>query len=736
MKTSNKARLLAASVLVSATALSAAPAYAQASGATVDELVVTARKRTESVLDVPMSINVVGEQAMKNMGAETYTDLLGSVPSLTAYQNGPGRTRLSIRGINNGGGNDNDTQNQETVGIYIDEIPISMGALNPELALFDLERVEVLRGPQGTLYGAGSMTGTVRMITYRPNLTEFEGKVDVGLSTVSHGGDGYSLKGLVNLPLITDRVAVRASAYYTQTPGYIDNVLTGEKDVNDGLARGGRIEARFKVTDDFTADLSVFKHNYKDGGRPEDLERVPGLARDYPSPDGYSDDLSIYNMTLNYDLGFANLVSSTSYFDRTVVNKRSLDGLLAAFPGVIPSPLIDTTDSEFFAQEIRLASQSDGPFTWVVGAYADKKDIYYLNTVPVPGFDAAMGINSNDFGAPTDNPYWGYDDLEVKTYAFFGELTYEWNKLSVTGGLRYFNWEQNYKLYASGFFNGAVPSDPPRRTSKEDGFNPKVNVSYDVTDDVLVYAQAARGFRYGGINTPVPQDVCAAELADFQRNGEDPNVFEADKLWNYEIGGKGTLAGGRVMVSGAYFHLVWDDMQTQRALDCGFGFRENVGGAVSDGVELEVTANPLDGLTVTAGGAYINSRLSNDVANLKAEKGDKAPFVPEFSFNASADYRFPISSEAEGFVYGGYQYTGERFTQFSPQQSTYRKMGAFSVVNVRTGVTFDNIEFSIYANNLLDDRGVIRALAATPFDPEARIRITPRTIGANVRMNF
>ncbi|MDF2901330.1 MAG: TonB-dependent receptor, partial [Phenylobacterium sp.] len=261
MKTSNKARLLAASVLVSATALSAAPAYAQAGGATVDELVVTARKRTESVLDVPMSINVVGEQAMKNMGAETYTDLLGSVPSLTAYQNGPGRTRLSIRGINNGGGNDNDTQNQETVGIYIDEIPISMGALNPELALFDLERVEVLRGPQGTLYGAGSMTGTVRMITYRPNLTEFEGKVDVGLSTVSHGGDGYSLKGLVNLPLITDRVAVRASAYYTQTPGYIDNVLTGEKDVNDGLARGGRIEARFKVTDDFTADLSVFKHN-------------------------------------------------------------------------------------------------------------------------------------------------------------------------------------------------------------------------------------------------------------------------------------------------------------------------------------------------------------------------------------------------------------------------------------------------------------------------------------------
>lgn len=736
MGMSTKTRLLAASVLISATALTAAPSFAQsANGAIVDELVVTARKRTESVLDVPMSINVVGEQAMQNMGAESYTNLLGSVPSLTAYQNGPGRTRLSIRGVTNGGGNDNDTQNQETVGIYIDEIPISMGALNPELALFDLERVEVLRGPQGTLYGAGSMTGTVRMITHRPQMNEFSGKVEYGVSRVSEGGDGYSLKGLVNVPLMTDRIAIRASGYYTKTPGYIDNIKTGETDLNDGLARGGRIEARFQVTDDFTADLSYFKHHYKDGGRPEDLERVPGLGRDYTSSDGYDDQLDIYNLTLNYDLGFANLVSSTSYFDRTTVNKRSLDGLLANFP-VKPSPLVDTTDSTYFAQEIRLASQSDGPFSWVVGAFADKKDIYYLNTVPVPGFDAAMGINSNNFGAPKDNPYWGYDDLEVKTYALFGELTYEIGKFSVTGGVRYFNWEQKYKLYASGFFNGAIPSNPPRRTSKEDGFNPKFNVSYDLTDDFMIYGQAARGFRYGGINTPVPKDVCAAELADFTRTGTDPNTFAADKVWNYEVGGKGSFADGRVRVNGAYFHLVWDDMQTQRRLDCGFGFRENVGGATSDGVELEVTANPIQGLTLTAGGAYIDSKLSTDVKNLKAKEGDKAPFVPEFTFSSSAEYVFAVSDDLDAFVYAGYQYMGERFTEFSPQLSTYRKMDAYNVVNLRAGLTHEGVELSIYANNALDSRGVIRALPASPFDPEARIRITPRTVGANIRVAF
>lgn len=738
MAMSTKTRLLAASVLISATALTAAPAVAQSArdAAVVDELVVTARKRTESVLDVPMSINVVSEQAMQNMGAESYTSLLGSVPSLTAYQNGPGRTRLSIRGVTNGGGNDNDTQNQETVGIYIDEIPISMGALNPELALFDLERIEVLRGPQGTLYGAGSMTGTVRMITHRPQLNEFSGKAEYGVSRVNEGSDGFSLKGLLNVPIIADRIAIRASGYYTKTPGYIDNITTGEQDLNDGLARGGRVEARFQVTDDFTADLSYFKHHYKDGGRPEDLERVPGLGRDYTSADGYDDKLDIYNLTLNYDLGFANLVSSTSYFDRTTVNKRSLDGLLAAFPGVKPSPLVDTTESTYFAQEVRLASQGEGPFSWVAGAFADKKDIYYLNTVPVPGFDAAMGINSNDFGAPKDNPYWGFDDLEVKTYALFGELTYEIGKLSVTGGVRYFNWEQKYKLYASGFFNGAVPSDPPARTSKEDGFNPKFNVSYDLNDDFMIYGQAARGFRYGGINTPVPQDVCAAELADFTRTGTDPNTFAADKVWNYEVGGKGSFADGRVRISGAYFHLVWDDMQTQRRLDCGFGFRENVGGATSDGVELEVTANPIQGLTLTAGGAYIDSKLSSDVANLKAKEGDKAPFVPEFTFSSSAEYVFQVSDDLDAFVYAGYQYMGERFTEFSPQLTTYRKMDAYNVVNLRAGLTHEGVELSIYANNALDSRGVIRALPASPFDPEARIRITPRTVGANIRVAF
>ncbi|MGH6780935.1 MAG: TonB-dependent receptor, partial [Sphingomonadaceae bacterium] len=647
-------RLMAATALVAITA--AAPAIAQdqpedvSASADAGDIVVTARKRSELVEDIPLSINVVGEDTIEKLGAQNYTDLLRTVPSLSAYQNGPGRTRISIRGIANGGGNDNDTQNQETVGIYIDEVPVSSGALNPEIALFDVERVEVLRGPQGTLYGAGSMTGTVRLVTRRPNLEEIEGKVEGSLSTIAHGGTSYDAKGLINVPIIQGRLGARATAYYTHSGGYIDNIATGKKDVNRGTAKGGRLVVRGQLSEDFTADLSYFHHEYSDKGRPEDLVRVPGFGRDYVSFDGFDDRLDIFNGTLNYDAGFASIVSSTSYFDRKSVNRRSLDSLLALFP-VTPHELVDTTKLKFFAQELRVASQGEGPFQWIVGGYLDHKDVNYLNTFPVPGFDAAMGIDSTAFGAPKDFPYFGYDDLTVKTYALFGELTYKLGRLTATGGLRYFNWRQRYKYYQSGFFNGPVAADPPARKSKEDGFNPKVNLSYDVTDDTLVYAQAARGFRYGGVNGAIPEAVCATELADIRRDGGDPTVFDSDHLWNYEVGTKGRYADGKVTFNATAFYIKWSDIQTARGLTCGFGFRENVGAVTSKGLEFEFSARPTENLTFDIGGSYIDATLDTDVVNLKAKKGDHAPYVPRYQINTSTEYRQPIGS-GEGFVWG------------------------------------------------------------------------------------
>ncbi len=704
----------------------------------LEEVIVTAQKRSQSMFEVPISITVMSEEYIENLGAQDFTALIPSVPSLNSYQNGPGRTRLYIRGIANGAGNDNDTQNQETVSIYLDEVPISLGAMNPEIGLFDVKQVEVLRGPQGTLYGAGSMAGTIRQVSNKPNLSEVEGKIEAGVSSISHGSTGYTFKGLINAPVSEDTFAVRASAYYIDFGGYLDNVSTGEKDLNDGTSKGVKLAARWMINPDFTADLTFFYHDYSDNGRPEDADATPYLSRDYTSFDGYDDEMSIYNLTLNYDLGWGEIVSSTSYFDRTVINRRSLDLLfeLALPPGITPHELVDTTDLNVFAQEVRLASTTDKPLQWTIGMYLDQKDTYYLNTFPVPGADDVLGVPSEVFGAPTDNLFWGYDDLTVKTYAFFGEAYYSFNKFTLTGGLRYFHWKQNIEFYQSGLFNGGSNSDP-RPPSTEDGFNPKVTLAYDVNDDMMVYALASRGFRYGGINGAIPESVCADELAEVEREGGDVRFFKPDSLWNYEVGTKGTSAGGSFSYSASYFLIKWNDMQTSRSFDCGFGFRENVGKATSQGLELELHAAITDRLVFGFGGAYINSELDENVPNLDAVKGDQVPYVPKLSFSASSDYTFPITDTVGGLFWANVQYMGDRHTEFNHDPDTnYRKMDAYTVANLRFSVMWNDYDFSLYAHNVFDSGGVVRALRRPPFDPDAVIRTQPRTIGLLVRKSF
>ena len=319
---------------------SASTAAAGAETARIDEIVVTARKRAESMYDVPISINVVSADAIDKLGAHDFTDLINSVPSLGAYQNGPGRTRLSIRGINStssSNGNDNDTQNQETVSIYMDEIPISLATLSPELGLFDARQVEVLRGPQGTLYGAGSMAGTLRMVTTKPNAENFQGKLDASFSDPEYSASlNYDLKGLVNIPVIESKVGLRMSAYHREAAGYIDNALTGAEDVNNGRSTGARLALRATPNERLTADFVLMHHDYSDNGRPEDTDTTPLYSRDYTSFDGYDDQIAIYNLTLKHDMDNMNLVSSSSYFDRSVFNRRSIDTFYR-LPGILPA---------------------------------------------------------------------------------------------------------------------------------------------------------------------------------------------------------------------------------------------------------------------------------------------------------------------------------------------------------------------------------------------------------------
>ena len=743
---------LCAVLLTSASAsVSVSAAAAGAETARIDEIVVTARKRAESMYDVPISINVVSADAIDKLGAHDFTDLINSVPSLGAYQNGPGRTRLSIRGINStssSNGNDNDAQNQETVSIYMDEIPISLATLSPELGLFDARQVEVLRGPQGTLYGAGSMAGTLRIVTTKPNAENFQGKLDASFSDPEYSASlNYELKGLVNIPVIESKAGLRMSAYHREAAGYIDNALTGAEDVNNGRSTGARLALRATPNERFTADFVLMHHDYSDNGRPEDTDTTPLYSRDYTSFDGYDDQIAIYNLTLKHDMDNMNLVSSSSYFDRSVFNRRSIDtfyrlpGILPA--GVEPFELEDLTDLKAFVQEIRLSSNTDADFQWTVGAYYDQRKIDGINSWPVPGLDAGA---ANDpafesaayWGAPADYYLYVINEQEIETFASFGEVYYTWDKLTFTVGLRYFNWKQSLANLETGQLIGE--RNPVRATypqGKEDGFNPKLNVSYQFFDDVLVYIQAAKGFRYGGTNTgEIPADLCGEEAAAAAASGDDPQFFRPDQLWNYEVGVKGVTAQQRLSFNAAVFYIDWSDMQNSRRFECGFSFRSNVGKASSEGIELEMTANLSDQLVATFGGAYTDARLGETVASLTAFAGDRVPYSPEFAFSVSLEYDFAISNNLNGFAWGNVQYVGDRDSEFSQKNVNYRLLDDYRLANFRAGLRHARYEASLFVSNAFASKGVIRAQRRFPFDPDAALRVDPRTIGVNFKAFF
>lgn len=719
------------SLAILAAAACLAPVAASAADADVSEVVVTAQKRTQSLQDIPLSVNVVDARNIDNLGAQNFTDLLSSVPSLTAYQNGPGRSQLIIRGVTSNSISEDEPQTQETVGLYIDDTAISVSGFNPENGLFDLERVEVLRGPQGTLYGAGAMSGAVRLITKKPVMNDFGGKMEATLSDVRHGSVGYDVKGVVNIPLMQDKAALRVLAYHTEFGGYIDNVTTGKTDLNDNESSGVRAALRLTPSSDLTIDLSVFAHEFSDGGRSID---EGGLKRAYRSEEGSDFENQIYSGTITKGFDKFEVTSVTSYLNVDVVNKRQLDKILATVTPNLFSALRDTTSVEDFTQEFRVASKGEGPVTWLVGAYYNKRDRYYVNAFPVPGVDAELGVPSSAFGAPKDTLFFGIQDISVEQGAVFGEATYTTGPFAFTAGLRWFTWEQDYSLNSGGLFNGGATSTGQRKT-KEDGVNPKFNATYRIDEDNLVYVQAAKGFRFGGINDVIPANVCAAELAGINRDG-DPTVYGPDKLWNYEVGSKSSFLDRRLTLNASAYVIKWKGIQTNRDLNCGFGFRENAGDLTSKGVEIEATLRPITGLTLTAGAAYTDSTLDGDVANLQAEKGDRAPYVPRGTFNGTAEYVWPVSDTVEGFVWGNYQYVGERATDFSSLQSRYRKMGQYNVVNVRAGARVGEVEVSAFVKNLGDSRGVLRALASTPFDAEGAIRIQPRTVGMTVRASF
>ncbi len=733
-------RLFATSGLVLGCALIAAPAAAQTAPppatAEVETIVVTAQKRAERLQDVSASIAAVSGSDIAETGKNGFADVMASVPSLSMVSQGPGLSTLALRGITTGGVRNDEPQNKETVGVYIDETPISVNGFNPDLGLYDISRIEVLRGPQGTLYGSGSMGGTIRIITNKPRFGSFEGSAEATLSQTEHGGTNSGVKGMVNIPLAEDGLALRAIAYRTYTSGYIDNDLTGQHNINDAETTGARVELGARIGENLRANFSYMIHDLETGGRSEQTSPYRRLTRGF---DGLTDRINIFNATLDYDLGWAGVTSSTSYMKKRNTNRNSLEFLLnTAFGFNSTAPLVDTTAIEDFSQEFRITSSGDGRLNYVVGAFYQDRKRDYTQAADVAGIDAFTGTSSTGLGAQhADQAFYGVQDIHQKQKSLFGEVSYKLtDKLTATAGLRYFDFNEAYRTYSSGLLNGGA--DSGRGNFSESGFTPKFNLSLAATKDNLIYLQVAKGFRLGGVNTTVPVDLCRADLERLGRTNA-AGSFGSDSVWNYEIGSKNQLMDRRLTLNASAYLIDWSNIQTTLNLpSCSFSFRTNAGTARSLGTEIEARYAFTKTLEVYGNLGFTDSTLTEDVPFTPWKKGDRVPGVAKYQVSAGARQALTWFKEDDSYVRLDYSYVSSMNTNFDTNGVNSRRYGDYHIVNLQAGVRVPGrpLEVSLFARNLLDGDGRVLSIAGGLVGPERFITVQPRTVGVTLQATF
>jgi iron complex outermembrane receptor protein len=783
----------------------AAPAlgFAASDETIIEQIIVTAQKRASALQDVPFSVAAASEQQIRDSGSTNIAELARNVASLTITDLGPGQSQVAIRGISAGqvvrdlvGGV------KESVGVYLDESAISQALFTPDLDLFDLERFEVLRGPQGTLFGAGSSAGTVRYITRQPQLGQFEGAAEAGAYTGTDADVGYNLRGVVNLPM-GETTALRVVGYYNEIAGFIDSVYPNRakrEDVNSGEKYGARVALLFQPSDSLSITPRIVYQKLQTDGYPRiDVYNILGNPFTTTEPavdpgergqvtqfrEGIEDEMTLADVVLNWGLGGLTLTSVTSYTDRDVVVLRDASQLSGSvsitfgsiFPrtGPIPatsaevrlnSPLIDTTNLKTFSQEVRLASDSGDAFEWLVGAYYQDIDREYGQNLPTPGYDQFLtrrGLPpSSGFNAPPDTPYFSDVPFQFKQLALFGEGTYHFtDQWALTGGVRYYDFDEDRTLTFAGAFADQGYTDQPGSTSS-DGFSPRVILAFEPNDDVLLTAQVARGFRLGGINDPLNVGLCTAgDLTTF--NGHPD--FEDETVLNYEVGAKTTLADGRVTFNAAVFFSDIDDLQViADAGSCSSRIVLNAQ-AESIGAEFELFARPTEnwdlGLSATWVQAEITETQTDTTGAVIAgiRDGNRLPTSPEFQAAASVTYSWPMSATLEAFGNFTFQHVGSSFTQLADQEPgvgvvsagaffpfgnptidsfTFEpELPSYEIGNLRFGVKNDAWEAALYVNNVWDERAFLSLDRERGF--RARVGYLtnmPRTYGVSLRMNF
>jgi outer membrane receptor protein involved in Fe transport len=715
------------------------------------EVVVTARKQSERLQDVPLSITALTAETLTNSGALTIQDIGREVPGLNVVSVAPGQNQLIIRGVSSAGG-------IPTVGYYIDDTPIeSIGnvagaAMDP--ALFDLARVEVLRGPQGTLYGASSMGGTVKYVTQQPDLTAVQSSVKSSVSDTDGGGVNYEFSGMLNAPLISGLAALRANLFYRYQDGYIDRytidpnnylaALPGgpvTKDANTEKTYGARISIKIQPSEALSITPSVWFQR-TNLGAPFTIDDPPGgfsdliQTRDVSEPS--SDQLQLYSLSVNGTAGPVEITSSTSYRNRYFVATEddSKTNFYYFNPEpqtyVYPLPFWNVFGNHDFTEELR-ATASAGIVHGLLGLFYLHQDNMNNYNFPVPaGYNTAFGT---PFGSMPF--YMGNDSNQITQRAVFGEINVDvTSQLQATVGLRAFDITQEDTSSYNGVFNGGATASSG--SAKDSGTTPKYELSYHFSSGTLAYASASKGFRQGGPLTGYPATLCDNDLKAIGLNGF-PSSFKADTLWNYEIGAKTDWLDNSLTINGAVYYIDWSNVQQLVDLPiCGFVFTGNFGKASSKGSELEIQYKPVSALRMTLGLAYNEAKLTSTVAGAQGTSGDTLENAPRWMGSASVEYDREIAAQTSGFARVDFNTSTRQFNNFVPTSNYYERAG-YSLANARIGAKWQKWQASLFVNNAFNRHAETALPTSYAIDLPTTRRLSinqPRTIGLDFRLDY
>ena len=741
----------------------------------VEEIVVTATKRESKIEDLPMSVQAITGSRLDNAGVNDFMDYAELIPSLSYIQYGPGRSAFYIRGTSDGNFGNLAGPNT-TVAMYLDESPINTVGLNPDLHIYDMERIEVLNGPQGTLYGSSAQGGTVKLITNKPQREEFEAGFEVDASGGQEAANSDSFEGFINIP-VSDSLAARVSAYSVNEGGFIDLVggtktfsasnysvpLLGESNHNESTVEGYRASFKAWINDNLTATLTHINQESKTIGSWDHQPDTLGDLKSSKVIGEFTDDeWNQTSLTLEGSFNDTSFTYAGTFFDRDVrylwdyndyVEYYNLDSpatngfgynsyytcdyysyyYYGTFEGACNDPTMwadYSLDMERETHELRFNGGEEGDrLQWLIGVFYDKLENPYKYTYKWPGMQSYYSDGTwNGTGiAGREGIWWEADNLrEDETKAIYGEMTYALtDKTAITVGLRSFDSELHFDAQ-DGYFGGfgtAFYGHEADRIEKDSGISPKVALAHHLDNGGLLYLNYSQGYRPAGTNRTNKNSDAA------------PLYYDSDELNNYEIGYKYTNADGTLKFNSAYYLMNWEDMQTavyDRNLAT-IQFNTNIGDAVIQGIETDLTLLTENGFTIIAGATFTNPELDDNFilsGVIQATPGTQLANVSKHKISLAINKEFQIASGREGYWDLSLSRTGKRKSSLTNPIN----QGAYTLGNFSAALEGDKWAGVLYVDNFFDTRAVIWEYSG--YRPETKFTNRPREVGLRLKYKF